>query len=1494
MIQHPSPARRLLQRFPFRPRVRLARARAVRSACLLLLLALCGLALWGPAPRAALAQETGEPLGAMPVAEPAANAEGMVVPPVVINELHVKPDLDTERLEFVEIYNYGTQPLNLSFWTLGDGVRFTFPQNTVLAPATYLLIAQDPDALRARYGVTALGPYEGRLALEGERLTLRDSSAALVDEVTYGSGFPWPTVGTSPAASLQLMNPAFDGNEPGVWRSGAPTPGAHNRVLLGNAPPFVASVTHEPQQPRSGEPVVVTVTARDPNGIGAMQVAYQVVWPGHYIRLNDAAYATDWTTVEGARTGTDAEGREIWQATLPPALQQHRNLVRYRVTVRDGGTHRLTLPYADDLQPNFAYFVYDSLPHWPASLPGSPTISFNFRAMRQLPVYHFLALRSDVEDSMFLPDTALPSGYMGNDELWRGTLVYEGRVYDHVRFRARGGEFRYATGKTGWKIAFSQGHRFQMVDNFGRPYGQPRDDLNLNSGLQQTHRDRRGEHGMFEAMSYRLFNMAGVEGPHTDFVHWRVISEEREYTNQHRGDFWGLYLAIEQPDERMLEEHGLPDGNLYKIENFQGELNNLGVNGPADGSDLRNFQESYTYQAKDIAWWRAVFDLERYYSFRAVLEFTHHYDVNLGKNYLYYRNPDTGRWSVHPWDVDLTWYEDMPGTGVEPLLGPVLSIPEFQVEYQNRLRELRDLLFNAEQIGLMLDEQAALIDLPTVGNSMVDADRFLWDYNPVFGTRYVVPTRTEAGKFYTSTAARTFRAMIQQMKEFAAERMAWIDATLLTDVGYPVTPGISYSGAAGFPADGLRFTAGAYGGPAPFSMMEWRIAEVTHPGAPVYDPSAPFLYEIDARWESGEIGFYQPEMTPPGGVIEPGHAYRVRVRMRDVNGRWSHWSAPMTFVAAPPSRPVTQELTLTEIMYHPPSWTNVPDEDLEFIELMNRGQAPLDLAGFRVSGGIDYAFPPDATLAPGALLVLAREPAAFERRYRLRAFGEFDGRLNNSGDTVTLLDPWGRTLFSVEYDDKEPWPEEADGDGYSLTSSPLAQNLGSAASWGLSQSVGGSPGALEPTEVWINEVRLFPAEARAVELYNPGAQPADVSHWYLSNEPGDPRKVRLPAGSLVPPGGYLVLDAARLATASFDGPLVINAVGSNRLYLTMGRFDGSIGGYQSAVQLDAAEPGVSYGRMLDSMGRVQMVAQLQPTLGAANSGPRVGPLVISALHYQPAPAGPATIEYVELANTGTQPVKLYLESNPALTWLVEGASFSIPAGVELAAGERLLLVAAEPDAACAVYGGRGMGRIHGPFGTPLPNSQGTVRLLRPLETGQGVTFVVADAVTYSAAAPWPVQAAGEGAALQRAPLDAYGNDPANWQIRADLPGAGSPPADSVSLCSFTARYDAQAKQMLLRWALDAPLPADVTGFRLYRSSTMVRAGAEPVPMPPAAGSPDAGLFVYTVTDAGAPEDPSAPVYYWLEAERAGGAPLPVAITTPLRPWRQIYLPHLSH
>ena len=58
---------------------------------------------------------------------------------IVINEIHYDPEDQTLRAEFIELYNQGSETVNLLGWEFTDGVTFTFP-NTILAPGEYLVI----------------------------------------------------------------------------------------------------------------------------------------------------------------------------------------------------------------------------------------------------------------------------------------------------------------------------------------------------------------------------------------------------------------------------------------------------------------------------------------------------------------------------------------------------------------------------------------------------------------------------------------------------------------------------------------------------------------------------------------------------------------------------------------------------------------------------------------------------------------------------------------------------------------------------------------------------------------------------------------------------------------------------------------------------------------------------------------------------------------------------------------------------------------------------------------------------------------------------------------------------------------------------------------------------------------------------------------------------------------------------------------------------------
>src|ERR1043165_3221279 len=138
---------------------------------------------------------------------------------IVINEIHHNPDVKTEPVEFVELFNAGSANVDLSDWYFSDGINFTFPIGTSLPAGGYVVVAQDPAAVRSKFDASALGPWTGTLDNDGEKIVLRNALGEVQDEVVYQLGFPWPTVGDPPGYSIELVNPAFDNNLGGNWRA---------------------------------------------------------------------------------------------------------------------------------------------------------------------------------------------------------------------------------------------------------------------------------------------------------------------------------------------------------------------------------------------------------------------------------------------------------------------------------------------------------------------------------------------------------------------------------------------------------------------------------------------------------------------------------------------------------------------------------------------------------------------------------------------------------------------------------------------------------------------------------------------------------------------------------------------------------------------------------------------------------------------------------------------------------------------------------------------------------------------------------------------------------------------------------------------------------------------------------------------------------------------------------------------------------------------------
>ena len=1519
---------------------------------------------------------------------------------IVINEIHYNPDTKTEKVEFIELYNTGSNAQDLTGWRISGGVDYSFSSGTTIAPGAYLVVAQDTSAFNTKFGTSAVGPWEGKLSNDGETIRLRNATDEKEDEVDYQLGFPWPTIGDSPGYSIELINPTFDNDLGGNWRaatgSGAPaagstlintgsiwslfkgtteasspadawrainfddsswlsgagtigygetfintsiddmrynyttlflrksftisdpatvselilhaqyddgfklwinginvlnanvsnqetpftgtalsagreeysytefnipnpsaflqtgtnvlavqlmnasssssdlfwdaelsattgtpdhgpTPGNVNSVYADSAPPRIRQVDHSPNQPQSGEPVVISAKVTDPDGMADVQLFYQLVDPGNYIAISDSAYETDWTVLSMNDDGTDGDemaGDSIYSATLPASIQHHRRLVRYRISAIDNEDQHITVPYADDPQPNFAYFCYDGIPAWQGAVqPGvTPELNFDTNVMRRIPAVHLLTKNSDVENATWF------ERYMGDLYKWEGALVIDGTVYDHIRYRMRGGHWRYAMVKNMWKFDANRGHDFQLRDDYGKKMGTKVTKLNLGACIQQGDGGHRGEQGMFESVGSRLFTLAGQEAFHTSFMQLRVIDDAAEASNdQYEGDFWGLYLAIEQPNGRFLSEHNLPDGNFYKMENGTGELNNLAPNGPDDKSDLNEILNNYT--DADDSWWETHWDLNAYYSYQTVVQAIHHYDINADKNFFYYHNPDTGIWKLVPWDLDLTWADNMylpSWGGLNALASRILNAdsdganltlpgttrPAFRMAFRNRIRELRDLLINADQTGQLIDEQAALLRDLDGTPSFLDADRAMWDYNPKMDSSTYSPALYKAGsgQFYQwpnePDVSNDFEGCVQLMKNYISERAALLDE-LATDENIPETPYILYTGSADYPINALSFLCPSFNDPQgsdTFGGMEWRIGEILDPAAPAYDPEEEPPYEIEAKWESDELNTFSNRVTIPVEALKAGHAYRARVRMKDNTGRWSHWSEPKEFITTEPTSAanLSTSLRISEIMYAPSEAT-----EYEFIELHNTStNTTLDLTGAAFTSGIDFTFPAGCTLEPdGYLLIVETEDiAAFRTAYSLstdiQIAGSYSGGLSGSGETITLKTAAGGTLIcDFEYKDNHLWPLAADGAGHSLvpltTEGQATGALDDPANWRASCYIGGSPGLADPistTTLVLNEIvahtDYFDAEKPEydsndwIELYNASTAPINLSEWYLSDNPDELKKWSCPAIN-IPAGEHLIFNEVD----DFHNPITtgfgLDKAGE-QVYLS------HLSGASSDRVVDVIGfKGQENERSLSRRDDYWYATARTPK--SANTAVLDGLRITEIMYCPPLLNNTDNTrdEFIEIHNPTDQAIALQTDGE---CWRIDGGvEYTFPDTSSIPSGESILIVSFAPEdttalaAFCNAYKLSPPPLMFGPWSGKLSNRSERIALERPQAPdfiGDSYSWVIEDETVYGNQAPWPL-IAESGNTLNRILFSQSGSDPKNWLSAPSTPGTAT-------------------------------------------------------------------------------------------------------------------------
>jgi PKD repeat protein len=139
--------------------------------------------------------------------------------PIVMTELNYRSPLGgTDSLEFIELYNNGSEDINLQNFYFSKGIEFTFPAVT-LSPQSYVMVCKSAAFMTNYFNVSAYQWNAGSaLSNGGEPVVLKDRYGYVVDSLSFLPVMPWDTMANGRGPTLELCDPNANNAIGSNWR----------------------------------------------------------------------------------------------------------------------------------------------------------------------------------------------------------------------------------------------------------------------------------------------------------------------------------------------------------------------------------------------------------------------------------------------------------------------------------------------------------------------------------------------------------------------------------------------------------------------------------------------------------------------------------------------------------------------------------------------------------------------------------------------------------------------------------------------------------------------------------------------------------------------------------------------------------------------------------------------------------------------------------------------------------------------------------------------------------------------------------------------------------------------------------------------------------------------------------------------------------------------------------------------------------------------------
>lgn len=499
-------------------------------------------------------------------------AADVIISELMYHSAHVGGENTNE--EWIELFNRGDEPADMSAWAFTEGIDFTIPANTTLNAGEHLIIAADLATFNANYpAVTnAIGGWTGKLSNSGEEIKLEDALGDTVDRVDYADqgdwsqrilgpddlghrGVEWNTLADGGGHSLEVIKIDASNNYGLNWADSTNpggTPGAANTAAQTDVAPYVLDVDQSIAIPSSAESVTITAEVLDVMETGVTATL-------HYRADGDANFVSVPMTDQGG----DEFTAEI------PAMPDG-TIVEFYTEIEGNGLTRTSPAPVDvdgvlEQRANYLYQVMDQMPTFTAG--DHPTYLMIMTAADR-------AELADIQDNSQSPSNEADTNAQFNATF----MVVNGGNIDveyETSVRNRGNSSR--TGPP---------NNFRV--NFKRD--------NLWNGLESININ--GDRPDSQLLGHVVFKMAGLTSGDAIPVEILVNGVDPAIDTQRQN---GSFVRIEALDSDFARNHFPNDsnGNLYRMKDADE------VNGPSDlgweGNDPDDYRDTYFKQTNASA-----------------------------------------------------------------------------------------------------------------------------------------------------------------------------------------------------------------------------------------------------------------------------------------------------------------------------------------------------------------------------------------------------------------------------------------------------------------------------------------------------------------------------------------------------------------------------------------------------------------------------------------------------------------------------------------------------------------------------------------------------------------------------------------------------------------------------------------------------------------------------------------------------------------------------